>query len=130
MHARNQVLLVIGVVMFAKAILALARPETLRRMTEWWLRTVKHVNTLTGLLCMAAGVAIVCLVLFPQPLVNWALGIVGILLIYGGSLYLRMAACRRVAEVLVLKRRSVVIRLAGAAGALIAAWLVWLAITG
>jgi len=129
MNAKNQVLLLIGILMFAKAILALIRPATLRRITDWWLRTAKHVNTLTGLLYMLMGVAVFSLVLFQQPLVNWLLGLFGILLIYAGTLYFRISDLERFTRTLILNRRTSIIRLIGAVSMALAAWIIWVAIT-
>lgn len=130
MNTANRILLVIGILLFAKAVLALVRPEALRKFTGWWLRTVNHVNTLTALLSILIGFAVLSVVLLQQPLVNWILGVFGVLLIYVGTLYFRMAEVKRVAGALVLNRRSSIIRLIGALAMVVAGWIVWVAITG
>lgn len=128
MNARSRVLLAIGILMLAKAVFALVRPESFRAFAHGWLRTVRHVNTLVGITCMLIGLALFFLVLFPQPLVNWMLGILGILTIYGGTLYLRPSEFERVAEALVLRRRPLVIRMLGALTLALAAWIIWAAL--
>lgn len=129
MDIKHRVLLIVGILMFAKAIWSLVFPEAARKVAAWWIKTVKHVNTFAAIVYVLLGVAFFVLVLFEQPLVNWLLGVSGLLCIYAGIISVRFADMERLMQRLILRRKAFMIRCIGAVLMVVAAVFIWVALT-
>lgn len=129
MSIKHRVLLIIGILMLAKGAWALAFPESFRKVTAWWVRIVKHVNSLIGIVCIAVGLAAWALVLLHQPMVNWILGFMGVLGVCVGLMYFRMPEIERLTNAVVLNRASPGVRLLGVVLLVVALWVVWIALS-
>ncbi|MDA0989768.1 MAG: hypothetical protein O3A51_03355 [Verrucomicrobia bacterium] len=86
------------------------------------------VNTLAGIICMLLAAAIWAVVLMRQPLANWLLLVIGVLLAWGGSLYFRPLAFQRLMNRVLINRTATTIRLLFVVLAAIAGVLIWVAI--
>ena len=128
MPLTHKVLLVLGVLMAAKALWGAISPESFRKGTAWWMKKVRHVNTLTGIAGMIVGVLLLVVILLKQPLVVWLLGVFGVLAIYGGSMYLRFDDLERHVKTMILNRPAITIRIVSVLGVILAGWVIYVAI--
>ncbi len=127
MERNNIVLLVIGLLLFAKTLWAIISPDTIRKTAAWMLAKLKHVNTLTGYIYILIGVALLVLVLLDQPLVNWLLVAIGAGAIYAGSWFFDMERVEKNIKAMILNRGSIALRVMGVVGLVIAGLLIWVA---
>ena len=100
-------------------------PAGMKRAADWWLRVLKQVGTLTGILYLAIAISLWTVVLLDQPLVNWLTMIFGLLFALGALLCLRPLLMRQWIGALILKRSALWIRGLGAVLAALGVWLLW-----
>jgi hypothetical protein len=130
MNAKYQVLLILGVLVLVKGLLGLAFPAAMRRAAVWWLGVARRAHFAVAAGCFLLGLLMWAVILMHEPLSHWILGIGAILAGCAGMLYLRPGEFERVTQVLLLKRGRAWIRVLGAAGVALAAWLLWVVLTG
>jgi hypothetical protein len=107
----HKVLLVLGILMLAKAIFVIARPSAAKRLATWWAKIVPKVNTLLGLACVAAAGCLWVVVLAQQKIVDWILLGLGGILVWIGTVYFRPETFRNAIDNAILKRSDTTIRL-------------------
>lgn len=127
MHRNNIVLLVLGSLMMAKTLWVLISPDSFKKGTVWFLGKIKHVNTLTGYVYIAMGIALLILVLIEQPLVNWLLVALGAGGIYAGSWLFNMENVEKRVKSIVINRGSVALRIMGVLGFILAGLVIYVA---
>lgn len=124
------VLLILGILMLIKSVIAVARPLTFRRIAVWWSGAALKVNTLCGIACILLAALIWATVLMREPLINWLLLLIGVFFAWGASLYFRPPALQLAIRVMILDRSPAVIRILFVFVAVLAAILIGVAISG
>jgi hypothetical protein len=123
-------LLVVGILGLVKTVWALAAPDGFKRFVGGWLKVVRHVNTLVGLVCLLGALTLWVCVLLGQSLVNWMVAALGGLMAFGASLYFRPDALEKALQTLVLNRGNLSVRLLAAAGLVFCLLLLWAGVRG
>ena len=128
MQRNNIVLLVLGSLILAKTLWIVISPVTFKKFAEGFLKKIKKVNTLTGLLYIALGVILLVFVMLYQPLVNWLLVIFGFIIIYAGTWFFDYEKVEKRVTNMVINRSNIALRVMGTLGIIIAVLLIWISI--
>lgn len=118
-HLPEIILLAIGIMAVIKSLWGLFHPGSFRDVALWWTRAVTKVGTLVSVLLFLCAIAVLCVVLLDQPLVNGLLILLAMMLVWAGTVYLQPSTIERMVDFLVVDRSSVGIRILSAVSLLI-----------
>jgi hypothetical protein len=122
------VLIVLGFLGLIKAVLGLANPELLKRLSAWWMDLAGRVRALPIVLCTAMALLALTAVLAGQSLVHWILLLYGLLFIWGAVLYAQPDRMRELARALLVDREAYMVRILCGVLAVLCFLVVWVGI--
>jgi hypothetical protein len=122
------VLIVLGFLGLIKAVLGLANPDLLKRLSAWWVELAARMRALPVALCAALALLALVAVLPGQSLAHWLLLLYGLVFIWGAALYARPERMRELARTLLLEREAYMVRILCAILAVLCFAVVWIGI--
>ncbi len=130
MNAIQIVIAIIAVIAMLKAVWILATPLGFQRFAGVWLRVASRLPTLLPIALAVVGLALWGIILVGQPLYVTLVAVLGALYIWAASLYAKPDRLTPFVQRVVLDRSPAVLRLMAAATLVVAALVLWIALTG
>ncbi len=124
------ILIVIAVIAMLEAVWVLAAPESYKKFARFWVRATAKVPTLLPIVLAVIGVLIWAIVIMQQPIYHTLGILVGLLFILGAVLYSDIEAVKRVTDRFLLERSTRTLRLIGVLILIVAALVLWIAVSG
>lgn len=130
MNTLQVILVVVAVLAMLKAVWIMAAPGSYKKIAVLWLRIAAQTPTLLPLLLVAIGIVLWGLVLIGQPLHLTLAILLGAFFVLAAGLYANQAMLKKVTDNVLLNRSPRVLRLLAVAVFVVAALVLWVALTG
>ena len=128
-YFRQTVLLLVGVVWAAKALIGLLFPGSTKRICEWWSHASLRIGIVIGFVYPALALALYGVATLEVTLVERLIGLVALGLAALASIYFRPHSLLRLMDNLIVRRSNWTVRLISLISLIIGLLLIVVAIT-
>ncbi len=126
--ATHMILLVLGCIMFVKALWAVISPASVKKTTTVMTRLFAPASPVVGTICVVFAVVLWALVFMHQPISHWLLILLGVMFLWVGTFCLRKRGIDVLATTIIIDRRKAAVRAMGLMAMVAAALIIWVAL--